>query len=90
MAIKAPKLTIRFPQDASRRIHEVSQQRGFLTPDAYVKSLIDADAVQHSEDPIFEADDDDPVEDFRRAWADAMKGNVVTWDELVKAVKDDD
>ena len=49
--------------------------------------------MHSSSDKANEFDDEDeidPVESFRRAWQDVLDGKVMTWDEFVKLMKEDD
>lgn len=81
---------------AERQVLEtLAKQRGFRTLREYLVTLAAQDATQHGIDvtvtPTEELDDlPDPVESFRRAWAQAQNGDLLTEDEFWQAVADDE
>lgn len=75
-------------------VKALAQRRGFSELREYVRSLIVADAQQHGEAlSLAEGDEDDdlpdPEESFRRGWAQAMRGELLSEEEFWKAVGSD-
>jgi hypothetical protein len=80
-----------FTPEERKAYEELAQRRGFNTLRDYMHSLIELDAEQHGESiEVEDADLDDPVESFRRAWADAMEGRTMTLEEFRRSMEEDD
>lgn len=67
---------LRVKPETRKQIEELAHRRGYDTPDEYVRALITSDAVALGE-PIDLDDEDDPIEDFKQGWKDAMTGNTL-------------
>ena len=76
----------------NQTLRKLAQRRGYTSPRQYLISLLARDAEQHGEAPPIEEDDElgDPVEGFRQAWGEAMRGELLTEEEFWKAVAEDE
>ena len=75
--------------DAERKLLEaLAQRRGFAAPEDYLKALVDADAVQSGEDPLFDEDSVDIRAEFRQAWREAMADDTIPLDDVWKALNE--
>lgn len=80
-----------FTPEERKAYEELAQKRGFNTLRDYMQALIELDAEQHGETADVEDDNlDDPVESFRRGWADAMEGRTMSLEEFRRAMEEDD
>lgn len=74
-------LSITLTTDERDRVVEIARERGFNTPDEYVRSLIEADAMENGE-VDYEDDDETILEGIREGLRDALSGNVRPISEL--------
>ena len=84
-------LILNISNEERERLDELARRRGFEESEAYLRALIEADAREHGDTPPF-TDDEDDVDiraEFRQAWRDAMTGNVISLEDLWKAVDDE-
>lgn len=84
-----------FTETEFKALQALAQKRGFTSVRSYIRSLIEQDATQHSETaPVMDDGNDgelgDPIENFREAWTQAQRGELLTEEEFWKAVADDD
>lgn len=83
-----------FDPNEQTEVEAVAKRRGYAEVRAYLLNLINADAVEHGEEPPFDDDiddDDDYVrEAIKQGLRDALNGNVLTEEEFWKAVGDDE
>jgi hypothetical protein len=81
-----------FTSDERKQFEELAHRRGFNSLRKYVQTLIEQDAQQHGESVAIKTDDelDDPVESFRTGWAQAMRGEGTTFEELKQSLQNDD
>ncbi len=81
-----------FTKDERKELEKIAQRRGFKSLRKYVQTLIQQDAEQHGEKVAIETDDelDDPIESFRQGWAQAMRGEGTTFEELKRSLEADD
>ena len=80
-----------FTPEERKLYEELAQRRGFNTLREYMHALIELDAEQHDE-TIKLGDEklSDPKENFRRAWGEAMRGELLSEEEFWKAVSEDE
>jgi len=80
-----------FTANEQKAIEALAHKRGFKSLREYMRSLIESDAKQHGSQAPFEDDNelDDPSESFRRAWADAMEGRTMTYEEFRRRMEED-
>jgi hypothetical protein len=78
-------IIVEFAPDESELLSKLASQRGFDTPGAYIWSLVaqDAQTVQTDDD------EGDPVEDFRQAWREIKRGDVMSVQDFVQAMGND-
>ncbi len=79
-----PILTI--SEDEAERLTKLAQQRGYDAPDAYLRALVSADAEQHAIELPFS---EDVRASFKRAFRDALLGNVMTEEEFWKRLAEE-
>jgi hypothetical protein len=81
-----------FTKDERKAFEKLAQRRGFKSLRKYVQTLIQQDAEQHGEAVDIDMDDalDDPVESFRQGWAQAMRGEGTTFEELKQSLEKND
>jgi hypothetical protein len=79
-----------FTSDERKQFEALAHRRGFKSLRKYLHTLIQRDVEQHGE--AVDADDelDDPIESFRAGWAQAMRGEGITWEELKRSIENDD
>jgi hypothetical protein len=76
-------VTIELTPAEAQRLLELAHAQGYDALDAFVHDLVTTEAVS-------DEDDDDPVEGFRIAWGQAMRGETMTWEEFLAEMNDDD
>ena len=81
-----------FTPDERKAYEAQAHKRGFKTLREYIRSLLELDAKQGTASVFEDVDDelDDPTESFPRAWADAMEGRTMTYEELRRRMEEDD
>ena len=81
-----------FTPDERKYFEALAHRRGFKSLRKYVHTLIEQDMEQHGESVEAETDDelDDPIESFRQGWAQAMRGEGITFEELKRSLEEDD
>jgi hypothetical protein len=67
--------TLMLSPDEHNRLTELAQERGYDSLDAYLMALVEADDFE---------------ERFKRAFRDALRGDVLSEDEFWAAVNDDE
>jgi hypothetical protein len=76
-----------FTSSERKEYEAIARRRGFQSLRDYMRTLIERDAE------AAEAEDDDelldPEESFRIAWADAMEGRTLTYEELQRRILED-
>ncbi len=75
-----------------KALEALAKRRGFKTLRSYLLTLIEHDAEQYGEStPIAQDNDElpDPVESFRVAWGEAMRGELLSWEEFERQMKSD-
>jgi hypothetical protein len=80
-----------FTPEERKAYEKLAQRRGYNTLREYMHALIELDAEQHSEAVEVEDDElDNPVESFRRAWGEAMRGEGMSREEFRRRMLSDD
>lgn len=77
-----------FTADEQEQYEAKAHARGFKTLRDYVQALIKRDIEEHEADE--DADLEDELEMFRHAWADAMEGRTITYEEFRRRMLSDD
>ena len=74
-----------FTTSEIKQYEAIARQRGYKSLRDYMRALIERDTE------VVEDDDEllDPEESFRRAWADAMEGRTMTYEEFRRRMLDD-
>jgi hypothetical protein len=78
-----------FTPDERKSLETLAKRRGYPSLRSYVRALVAQDAESSGEPSVIQDDEDDPVENFRRAWADAMEGRVLSWEEFERLMNSD-
>ncbi len=81
-----------FTPEEQKKYEEQAHRKGFETLRAYILSFMEKDAALDNEPGTTNTNSDliDPIESFKKGWAQAMRGDVLTEEEFWKAVSDDD
>ncbi|MCA9909558.1 MAG: hypothetical protein KC519_12965 [Anaerolineae bacterium] len=75
------RLVIELTPEESDRLLTLARRRGYDTPADYLRALIEEDATNGT-------DEEDPTEDLRVAWRQALHDEVLTEDEFWKAMSE--
>lgn len=84
---------VQFTETEFKTLQALAKQHGYVSIRHYLLALIEHDAEQRDEPPPAIEDDNDlgdPVENFREAWAQVQRGELLTEEEFWKAIADDD
>ncbi len=80
-----------FTSNERKAVESLARRRGFKSVREYMRALVEFDAKRHGDPAPLEDDElDDPAESFRRAWADAMEGRTMTYEEFQRRMREDD
>ncbi len=81
-----------FTSAERKAVEALAKERGFKSLRDYMRSLVEVDAKQHGDPVPLESDDelDDPVESFRRAWGEAMRGEGMSREEFRRRMLSDE
>lgn len=78
-----------FTAEEEAAIEALAQRRGFDDLREYIQSLVTQDAELHGEEAPLSTDEDvdELAASFRIAWDQALRGEVLTYDELKRAFR---
>ena len=78
-----------FTNEEQKEYEELARKRGFESLRDYLIAFIEHDIEVHDED---DDDDDlgDPLESFKRAWGEAMRGEGMSCEEFRRRMLSDD
>jgi hypothetical protein len=76
-------------ENEAEQVQKMAERRGFQTIRAYLRHLVDLDALEHDEAQLIEDQQDPTIEEInqmiREAEEDEKHGRLLTWEELVAA-----
>lgn len=80
-----------FSPNERKAITALARRHGFKSMREYLRSLVEVDAEKRGDPAPLEGDKlSDPAENFKRAWGEAMRGELLTEEEFWKAVSEDE